>query len=253
MSDTTPEAAPTAAPTTPEAAPASTETAPEAAPTPPPAPQAANLRVLMDREQALRTQEDQLKELPTLRAELSRMKGLAKSNPARLIEESGGSLEHFDRARAESGDPTAETRRELQDLKRSIEIRDRESEQQVHQTQLGAIRDNVVRWVDASEDFPFVRALGAGPMVFQHMLNHQKTTGQELSEHAAAKAIDGQLKDLLQKAKHLLADTEETSPAPVTAAPTLTNQHAAAQGSSRKGKLPTIEDAAALLRTASDE
>ena len=250
MSDTpTPEATSAPAPVqTPEATQTAAETPTQTpAPAPPPQPLSTNLKALMVREQATREAEVQLRAVPALQAENTRLKELAQSNPAAFIEQYGGGLANFDSARSELSDPVAGMRRELSELKSSIEMQSRKDSDRSHVAQLGAIEQNVVKWVDESEKFPFVRKLGAQKMVFQHMLQHQQRTGQELSEHDAAKTIEGQLREIVRQGAALLSDTEETMIPAVNEAPTLTNQHSAQRGTPTK-RLPTVEEVASLLR-----
>ena len=147
-------------------------------------------------------------------------------------------------------DPAAEMRRELTELKNTIQLRERESQEQARQAEFDAVRDSVVRWVDASEDYPYVRAAGAGHLVYQQMLNHMQTTGEEMSEHEAARAINDQLVALRDKLNSVQLDTAVNEEPGEVTAPTLSNQQVAdsTKANTARTGMITAAEAAAMLR-----
>jgi hypothetical protein len=106
----------------------------------------------------------------------------------------------------------------------------------------------VTRWVDGSNEYPGVRAVEGGNLVFSKLESHFRTSGAEMSEKEAAQAIEADLRKFYDKlhAVYGVPQANPTLPA-ATQAPTLTNQHAAPPPAAPTGEY-TFEQALRDMR-----
>lgn len=241
---------------TPEPAEAPAEAA-EAIPAPAEAPGlSANLRAIMDRENALRQREQQVKAFERAKTEVEELRALAKQDPIKFLESHGVTMENLEAMKTEDSDPTSSLRREIEQLKSRIELQQKQDDESRRTAELAGMKNQLDEWINKSDRFPFVRAAEASGLVLDKMVQHYETTGEELSEEQAANAIEAEIKKLATKLVPLLGDQVTTTPdVKQTTTTTLTNQQAAAATrrdiSSLKGP-EALKAASELLRFIED-
>ena len=241
----------TETPETTEQAPAVEAAVPAA--TPDPGVLGANLKVLMDRESALRQRTSQMKDLEGVQAEYRRVIDLAKTEPVRFLESQGHTMDKLAEMATTASDPAAAMRQELDALKSKIEAQDKVSEDTLRSQKIDDARDGVETWINSSEKFPFVKTANAGGLVFQKMLDHYNATGEEKSEEQAAREVEADIQILAKKLSPLLTaedSTEGETPPEATPPTTLTNQQAAVRPPANAGatRNDALAEAASLLR-----
>lgn len=221
-----------------------TEEAAESA-TPPPAPaptpatpapevatshQAAQFKLLMDKERSVRESEQRLKTNEGRLRLLDEVEALRQQNPLAAAQRMGLSPETLVRQMQQvpPRNPVQQLEARIQELTAKVEENQRrEEDSKLNQVYEEAAR-NVTGYVQAArtpegaEKFPFLKAAGAEGVVFERIREQYSKDGSMLSEEAAATELEKTYADIYAKLSKV-GSVKQT--APVTqGSSTLTNQ-----------------------------
>jgi len=97
-------------------------------------------------------------------------------------------------------DPVTGLKEELSSLRNELQQQKQMAEQAKMQAAVNEARENVKRFIGASETHPLVRAADAGDMVWSVMTSRHQQTGQLMSEQDAASEVEAYLEKLVTKA-----------------------------------------------------
>lgn len=169
-----------------------TETPSEQVAETPPAPGqgALALQTLMQRELQSRDQELTEKKRNAELEEANRIRMLAKTDKQRLFRELGISPEDV---KVPEVDPISNVSKEVEQLKSALrEVREQEAAK-ARQAQLENARQQVIGFIEQSEQYPFIKALPDFQQVVFDRMVAVAQEGQSISEHEAAQEVENWL------------------------------------------------------------
>lgn len=194
------------------------------------------LKGLMDRERAIREQQESLKTLERDYHEAAALKRLASESPIDFLTRIGVTPDILQKQLGEhqNPDPNREIKDKLSKLERELQARQDREEVDRKQAALDEAQDVVRRFVDGTEAYPLIKGAGASELVYQTIYNRLETAQEALSEEDAAKEVEAYLEtNFLDKWLSNPAIREKVLQklgvmrAPVHKSPTLTNSIAA--------------------------
>lgn len=194
-------------------------------PTPPKQVDPPGLKVLLEREKALREQEAQLSAWKSEVEEARQIRLLAQQDKNALLEKLG--ISRQDIADKEAQDPVAQMAARLQALEAQLQKEQErkaiEEAQKEYQSRKVAVND----WLQANKDkYSAVVSAGAGDTVYDYIVSQYQQTGQVLSEEQAASEVESRLRGLYEKLKPAF----EAKKPPQSSTKTVTGKLAAAGG-----------------------
>ena len=191
------------------------------------------------------TQSDEdLEELQKQVAELERIKGMSPVDYLRAQGHSKADIVKMVQAQEE--DPFAAQQKRLDELEKKLAERDEMYSQKEQEQRLEQVRADVINFVDASEDYPAIKAVKSQDLVFQRMYQTYVTTGQEISEKQAASEIETELRNVFDALKGIFSQEDSKSHAKEPT--TLTSALSKSLNTPEFDKLPKSERLELILR-----
>lgn len=216
----------------------------------------------MMKERQVQEAQAQLKAERKALEEAKELQRLAKENPLAFLEKSGVTYKELTDKYVKNVDPTAPFKSELEELKAWKAQQEEEARRYREEATIQDVRSEIHSFVESSEEFPLVKALGGHDLVSSRIIEHYRTTGEVKSEYDVARDVEAETREFVNKLltmpqiQELVKAQVKQDPANVTPtepqSKTLTNDHSAAAGlradSAELSYAERRERAAALLR-----